>query len=183
MNPIAKAKGLKVLVVDDEPRNLQVVGALLRERGMTVAVSTSAVRTLQMAVDGKPDVILLDVMMPDMDGFEVCASLRADPRTAGIPVILLTARTGVEDIVKGFKTGAADYVTKPFRAEELIARVEAHAQLHQLRGLLVICSHCRRIRVDDDHWEQLEKYVSKRTPAKFSHGLCEECLEKYYPEH
>lgn len=177
----AVSKGLKVLVVDDEPRNLQVVGALLRERGMTVAVSTSAVRTVQMAIDGKPDVILLDVMMPDMDGFEVCSALKSDVRTAGIPVILLTARTGVEDLVKGFKLGAADYVTKPFRSEELIARVEAHAQLHQLRGLLVICSHCRRIRNEQDQWEQMEKFVSKRSPAKFSHGLCDDCLAKHYP--
>ncbi len=170
------------LVVDDEPKNLQVVGALLRSKGFRVAVATSGARALELAGQALPDVILLDVMMPAMDGFETCRRLKAAPRTSGIPVLFLTARAGSEDAVEGFRVGGADYIRKPFQAEELVARVQTHAQLHRLRGLLTICSGCQRIRNEESIWEQLEVYVERRAQVSFSHGLCQDCLDRLYPE-
>ncbi len=170
-----------VLAVDDEPRNLQVIGPLLSRNGFRVSLALDGRRALELALETQPDVILLDVSMPDMDGFEVCRALRADIRTAGLPVIFLTARTSREDVLAGFRAGAVDYVPKPFHDEELIARVSVHAQLRRLRGLLVVCAHCQHIRTDGEHWERLDHYIARRTDAVFSHGLCPECEAKFYP--
>jgi DNA-binding response OmpR family regulator len=170
------------LVVDDEPKNLQVVGALLRSRGFRVAVATSGARAIELARQSLPDVILLDVMMPTMDGFETCRRLKRDLRTAGIPILFLTARAGSEDAVEGFRVGGADYIRKPFHADELVARVQTHAELHRLRGLLTICSGCQRIRNESSVWERLDFYVAARANVTFSHGLCQDCLDRLYPE-
>ena len=170
------------LVVDDEPKNLQVVGALLRTKGFRVAVATSGARALELARQAPPDVILLDVMMPVMDGFETCRRLKAELTTSGIPVLFLTARAGSEDAVEGFRVGGADYIRKPFHADELVARVQTHAELHRLRGLLTICSGCQRIRNERAEWEKLDVYVAERAHVTFSHGLCQECLDRLYPE-
>lgn len=178
---MTEGQGPLVLVVDDEAKNLQVVGALLRERGFRVAIAMEGHQALAIAVESQPDAILLDVMMPGMDGLEVCRALRRDIRTAGIPVLFLTARTSEEDVVAGFAAGGVDYVPKPFRPEELIARVTAHAQLRRMRGLLYVCAHCQRIRNEERSWERLESYVAHHTDATFSHGVCPDCLARYFP--
>jgi DNA-binding response OmpR family regulator len=174
------ADGPLVLCVDDEPRNLQVLGPLLQHHGFRVAFALDGPKGLSLAVENKPDLILLDVSMPGMDGLAVCRTLQADVRTTGVPVIFLTARTAGADIVAGFKAGAVDYVGKPFQAEELIARVTVHTQLRRLRGLLTICCHCHQIRNEEHAWERMESYVSRHTDASFSHGLCPTCLARHY---
>ncbi len=121
-----------ILLVDDNPKNLQVLGNLL-EGTYKTAVAENGVEALEFVKKRMPDVILLDVMMPEMDGYEVCERLKADPATKDIPVIFLTAKTETEDIVKGFETGAVDYVTKPFNAAELLARVQTHLELKRAR--------------------------------------------------
>ena len=171
-----------VLAVDDEPANLQVVGALLSRSGFRVAVALDGEQALATAIEAVPDVVLLDVTMPGMSGLEVCRQLKRDLRTAGIPVIFLTARTETEDVVAGFEAGGVDYVAKPFRAAELVARTRTHAQLHRLRGLLTVCSHCSRIRNEHQAWERLDAYVTRHSDAAFSHGLCDECLAQHFPE-
>lgn len=178
---LAAASGALVLVVDDEPRNLQVVGAALMQHGFRVSVAVDGQQALEAARNSLPDVILLDVMLPGIDGFAICRELKADARTMSVPVIFLTARTDGEDVLAGFAAGGVDYVAKPFRAAELIARVRAHAELKRLRGLLVICSFCRRIRNEDRDWEAIDHYVMRHTDTLFSHGLCERCAEHHYP--
>lgn len=124
----------KLLVVDDSPKNIQVLGSILREEHMQVGVAmsgTKALELLQRADDY--DLILLDINMPGLDGIETCLKLKADKRLADIPVIFLTAYTDTEHIVEGFKAGAVDYVTKPFRAEELLSRVRTHVELRRAR--------------------------------------------------
>ncbi len=119
----------EVLIVDDIPSNLNFLSEVLHLEGIGVMLATSGADALQIAHYKHPDLILLDIAMPVMDGYEVCARLKADPATKDIPVIYLTARTEPEDILKGFETGAVDYILKPFNATELIARVKTHLEL------------------------------------------------------
>lgn len=170
-----------VLVVDDEPKNLQVVGAVLRGAGLRVAFATDGARAIEMVRDAPPDLVLLDVGLPGLDGFETCRRLKADRFAASIPVLFLTARARPEDVLAGFDAGGADYVTKPFHPAELLARVRVHAQLRRLRGLLTVCCHCQRIRNERASWEPLDRYVSRHAGAPVSHGLCDACLAEHYP--
>ncbi|MCL6559450.1 MAG: diguanylate cyclase, partial [Firmicutes bacterium] len=131
-----------ILIVDDSPENITVLGALLR-LDYTVRVATNGKKALKIVEsDNPPDLILLDVMMPGMDGYEVCRRLKADSRTRNIPVIFITARCGEEDEVKGFETGAVDYVTKPFSPVVIKARVRTHVELKRYRDFLVNTSYC-----------------------------------------
>ena len=125
-----------VLVVDDISKNLQVVGTMLRDAGYHVMPATSGTQALERAQAQAPDLILLDLMMPGMDGLEVCQRLKADPLTRSIPIIFLTASNEMEHLVKGFSAGAVDYVTKPFNAPELLARVRTHLELQHARARL-----------------------------------------------
>lgn len=122
-----------VLVVDDVERNLQVVGELLTQQRYEVLFAASGPAALDRAVAGAPDLILLDLMMPGMDGIEVCRRLQLNPATQDIPVIFVTAAHDSDLAVKGLTEGAVDYVTKPFHAPELLARVSTHVALKQAR--------------------------------------------------
>jgi two-component system sensor histidine kinase/response regulator len=125
-----------VLVVDDVIKNLQVVGTMLRNAGYAVTPATSGAEALKGLRVRVPDLVLLDMMMPEMDGLEVCRRLKADPSTQSVPVIFLTANNEMEHLVKGFEVGAVDYVTKPFNAPELLARVRTHLELKQARDVI-----------------------------------------------
>ncbi len=118
-----------ILIIDDQPKNLAVIGDYLMECGFTVIVSQSGAGGLRRARGVRPDLILLDIVMPDMDGFETCRRLKEDGSTRDIPVIFMTALTGVEDKIKGFELGGVDYITKPINHEEVIARVRTHLQI------------------------------------------------------
>jgi two-component system sensor histidine kinase/response regulator len=136
---IASSLGLekpRILVVDDITKNLQVVGTMLRNEGYDVMPATSGAQALERVRTELPDLILLDLMMPEMDGLDVCLRLKSDPATQQLPVIFLTASNEMEHLVKGFEAGAVDYVTKPFNAPELLARVRTHLELKHARQQL-----------------------------------------------
>ncbi len=126
----------KVLIVDDVEVNLMILEELLTEKGLAIRKATCGKEAVKEAIIHTPDLILLDIMMPVMDGFEACEILKADEKTEHIPVIFITGRDQTEDIVKGFNVGAVDYVTKPFRKEELIARVLTHIELKLSRDTI-----------------------------------------------
>lgn len=119
----------RILIVDDNPRNLQLLGRILDQKGYPTAFAMDGERALEMVASDRYDLILLDVMMPKMDGFEVCRRLRADPVTREIPVVFLTARNDPESVVAGFEVGAVDYIVKPFHSRELLARVATRKAL------------------------------------------------------
>jgi len=126
----------RVLVVDDTPENLQLMHALLRER-YRVLLANGGVAALRLArLEPRPELILLDIMMPELDGYAVCEALKADPETAPIPVIFLTARSQVEDEERGFRSGCVDYITKPISPPTLLARVANHLALKAASDLL-----------------------------------------------
>jgi PAS domain S-box-containing protein len=121
-----------ILIVDDNPHNLGVIVDYLETENYTVLIARDGESALEKVRYGQPDLILLDIMMPGIDGFETCRRLKADPQTRDIPIIFMTALTGVEDKVRGFALGAVDYLIKPVQQEEVLARVKAHLRLQTL---------------------------------------------------
>ncbi len=121
-----------ILIVDDNPQNLQVLGSMLRENDLRVAAARHGREALDYLQNTSPDLILLDIMMPELDGLELCRMLRKDPHTREIPVIFITALTDTEDKLRGFRAGGDDYVTKPFAKEEVLARVKHQVERRRL---------------------------------------------------
>ncbi len=127
--PINEKKS-KILIVDDTPQNIEVIINILNNE-FSLIVAKDGRQALHVIEKLIPDLILLDVSMPEMDGFEVCKLIKNNPNTKDVPIIFLTARAESDDIIKGFMVGGADYVTKPFRIEELKARMNIHLKLRQ----------------------------------------------------
>lgn len=125
-----------ILVVEDLVQNLQVLGKHLENAGYDIALANSGEEALRIVKNVNPDLILLDVMMPGMDGYQVCANLKSDVETKDIPVIFLTAKADPEDTLRGFQEGAVDYIYKPFSNAELLARVKTHLELRHTREQL-----------------------------------------------
>jgi len=126
----------EILIVDDTPANLRLLTAMLAEQGYSVRPARNGELALMNARTTPPDLVLLDIKMPDMDGYEVCEQLKADSRTRHIPIIFLSALDQTEDKVKAFTLGGVDYITKPFQIEEVLARVEVHLALQQAQQQL-----------------------------------------------
>ena len=106
-----------MFIVDDHPENIRALGDILRNNGYKLAIAVDGPLALRMIKQKPPDLILLDIMMPEMDGYQVCEELKNDPNSANIPIIFLTAKGELEDKIKGFQVGGADYITKPFEAK------------------------------------------------------------------
>lgn len=121
-----------ILAVDDNPANLGLLSDFLYGVGFEVLTARSGAVAIKRAQYTQPDLILLDVMMPEMDGFEVCRQLKANPDTATIPIIFMTALADVSNKSKGFELGAVDYITKPFHQEEVLMRIQLHLKLYHL---------------------------------------------------
>ncbi|MCP4672350.1 MAG: response regulator [Desulfobacula sp.] len=179
-------KGI-IMLVDDMPQNLITLESLLKKKGYQVRPALSGKQALKALSGFLPDLILLDVRMPEMNGFEVCEKIKSDPATNQIPVIFISALDAVEDKIRGFEAGGVDYITKPFQSEEVLARIGTHLKLKKaleeikvLKGILPICSHCKKIRDDKGDWNNLESYIQKHSDASFSHGICPECSEEFY---
>ena len=187
-----------ILVVDDDPRALQLVGKLLSdELACDLCFATSGGEALEIMESLTPDLVLLDVNMPGMNGYEVCMSIRAKEEYRAIPVIFLTVERDPEHIVKGFEAGGTDYVGKPFESRELLARVRVQlelklsrdelkrqkeeleatiARIRRLEGIITICTYCKKIRNEEDSWKEMETYIIDHSDALFSHGICPECF-------
>lgn len=125
-----------VLIVDDNPNNIQVLATIMAECGYELGIAQNASEVYQFLEENNPQLILLDVEMPDIDGYEVCTTIKAEPKYQEIPIIFLTVKDEKEDIVKGFDVGAVDYITKPFNRKELISRVKTHIALKHSRDEL-----------------------------------------------
>ena len=132
MNPKSDdLSGMQILLVDDVPLNIEVLFQTLKLKNYQISMANSGVKALELIPKLQPDLILLDIMMPGMDGIETCRRLKDDESTRDIPIIFITAKTETEDVVAGFKAGGVDYITKPFHLEEVLARVETHLRLRK----------------------------------------------------
>jgi diguanylate cyclase (GGDEF)-like protein len=135
---LTRAQGQSVVIVDDVPDNLRLLTSILKDRGYKVRPAPSGARALATIHKAPPELILLDIMMPDMDGYEVCGRLKAEAGTKDIPVIFLSALNEVFDKVKAFKAGGVDFITKPFQAEEVLARVKTHLTIQAQQKTLLL---------------------------------------------
>jgi len=177
---------MRILIADDDRLSTLMLSKKLERWGFEVVVAHDGAAAWEHMVGGQPPALsILDWMMPKLDGIELCRRIRATPLRSPMYLILLTARNSRQDLVAGLEAGADDYLTKPFDPEELHARIHVGqrtlalmANIKQLTGLLPICSYCKRIRADDNYWEQVDRYIADHTGASFTHGICPACLKK-----
>ncbi len=163
---IENNKNSKILAVDDNPANLGILFHYLSTFDFTVLLVQNGEKALRAAANENPDIILLDIMMPDMDGFEICQCLKESEKTKDIPVIFMSALTDTMDKVKGFKLGAVDYITKPFQQEEVLARVKIHLRIRELEKSL------------KEQNIQLQKEIAERIQAEEIRRKYAEDLER-----
>ena len=188
---------MHILIAEDDPVTGEILARTLQRwnyNTMLVVDGAQAWDRLRLATD--PTLAILDWMMPGMDGPDVCRRVRQELPLANMYLLLVTARESRGDMVAGLDAGADDYIVKPFDPEELRARVAvgvrvlglqqklgervaelqvALSNVKQLHGLLPICSYCKRIRGDDQYWQQVEGYIAEHSEAQFSHGICPAC--------
>ena len=139
-----------ILIVDDTPDNLALLSDALDEVGYMVLVALDGLSALSRIQRRRPDLILLDAMMPGLDGFETCQRIKADPATADIPVLFMTALTDSEHVVKGFEAGGIDYVTKPINTEEVLARVASHLRTARILQTARAASQAQPLTLNDE---------------------------------
>ena len=190
---------MRVLVADDDPVGAAMLTRSLERWGLEVVAARDGEEAWQLLQqDRRVTMAILDWMMPGVTGLELCGRIRQDDTRAHMHVILLTARDTRADVVAGLDAGADDYLIKPFDPEELRARVhvgvrmlglqerlaervaelqDALSKVKHLSGLLPICSYCKRIRTDQNYWEQVDHYITQHSDAQFSHGICPHCFE------
>lgn len=199
-----------ILIVDDSRPSLQALRNLLDDDQYRILVATSGTSAQKVCEKLTPDLILLDVLMNEMDGFDLCLWLKGDERLSDVPVLFITALTSHSSLLRAFEVGGVDYITKPFRESEVLARVRAHLKIRELTrqlkernqelesrsaelreamdhvktlsGLIPICCECKNIRDDQGYWKVVEEYISEHSEARFSHGICPECIRKLYPD-
>jgi CheY-like chemotaxis protein len=162
-----------VLVVDDNLRNLQVLGGLLQKDGIDVEFALDGNTALDWLTKKTFDLVLLDIMMPVMDGYQVCSAMKKNPSTMDIPVIFITARIDTESIVKGFETGAVDYITKPFIPPELLARVRSQLEIKKSRENILLYlreieDRNRSLKDSIEYASNIQNAVLDTSAAKFS---------------
>lgn len=211
IEPIKGLPRQSVLVVDDSPTDLRYLGRLLEAPDRHVLMAASGDEALKILKGVEFALVILDVNMEGMSGFETAEQIRADEYTRDIPIIFVTA-TGVEEetVFQGYDAGAVDYLFKPIEANLLRSKVKVFCQLSRqrlliqeqlqqiqaknealnrqldeiktLRGLIPICAKCKSIRDDSGFWQSIENYVSEHSEAEFSHSVCPECRDELYPE-
>jgi DNA-binding response OmpR family regulator len=195
---------MQILIADDDPISRRLALHALAGCGAGVDVAEDG-HTAWAKVQQRTQstVLILDRMMPGLDGMDLCRNARLMPSFPPLYIVMVTSASDPADITEGLEAGADDYVVKPFNAAELKARAqvgmrmvalqesmarrlteleEALANVKQLRGLLPMCAYCKKIRVDDTYWQQLEGYLSEHSDAEFSHGICPECFPSVMDE-
>jgi DNA-binding response OmpR family regulator len=195
---------LRVLLAEDEAVTRRLLEAQMTRAGYEVVSVPDGLKAWEVleAAD-PPSLVVLDWNMPGLDGPDICRKLRASQRSNYTYMLLVTARNAKADVVEGLSAGADDFISKPVDPEELRARLrtgvrvvqlernlqaklreleEAAEHVKELQGMIPICMHCKRIRNQSQIWEKVETYIEHRSDARFSHALCTECLEKYYPD-
>jgi len=246
-------KPTTILVVEDSKSQADHLCFLLETHGFFVRIACDGKEALASIRSEPPSLVISDIIMPEMDGYQLCYAIRADETTSDLPVVLLTTLSSPGDILRALECGADNFITKPYNEEYLLSRMEsimagirmrntnktgnyaevfykgehfrvtterqrildlllstyeatvlrnqelqktqkilsekvveleiALDRVKQLEGIIPICMHCKKIRDDKDYWRQIEDYISDHSEALFSHGICPECLQKYYSDY
>lgn len=198
-------------MVDDRPSNLLLLEHNLRTPGIEIFKADSGQDAVEQAQNNDFALILLDVQMPVMDGFETAEALRKNEKTSHVPIIFITAMSRQDKYVfKGYESGAVDYLFKPVEEAILKSKVKVFTDIYRqkniiekqraelaekvrelqkaldeikiLKGIIPICANCKKIRNDKGYWQQVESYIEEFADVDFSHGICPDCLRKLYPE-
>lgn len=189
---------MKILIAEDDPVSRCFLEVTLVKWGYEVSAACDGNQAWQVLQRDPPSMAILDWMMPGIDGAEVCRRIRAVQAPTPVYIIMLTAKSDKKDVVEGLDAGADDYITKPFDRQELRARIgvglriaglqknladrvveleTALSRVRQLQGLLPICSYCKKVRDDQNYWQQVESYISKHSEVEFSHSICPTCYD------
>jgi PleD family two-component response regulator len=196
-------KNIKILIVDDDENILFLAIEVLKKTGCHLLSATTGQECMASVKADHPDLILLDMVLPDTSGMEICREIKADPLFRKTFILFFSGqRTDSIEQAKGLNVGADGYITKPITNSELLARVNAFiriisaeqerdrligelkqalSKIKQLSGLLPICSHCSKIRDEGGVWNRLETYIEAHSEADFSHSICPDCAEKHFP--
>lgn len=190
---------MKILIAEDDPVSRCFLEVTLAKWGYEVIAVCDGNQAWEAFQRERPTIAILDWMMPGIDGAEVCRRARAVETTTPAYLIMLTAKSEKQDVVEGLCAGADDYITKPFNRQELHARIKvgiriaelqravadrvvelelALSRVKQLQGLLPICSYCKKVRDDQNYWQQVDSYISKHSEVAFSHGICPDCYDR-----
>lgn len=180
---------MNVLIADDDPTSRIVLSATLTKLGRQVTVAKDGAEAWTAFEHGDVPLLISDMVMPHVNGLELCRRIRAAKRPKYTYIILLTSVGGKSSYLVGMRAGADDFINKPFDEDQLAARLvvaerilNLQSQVNQLSGLLPICCVCKKVRDDQNYWQQVESYISKRTDARFSHGYCPDCFKKTMQE-
>lgn len=195
---------MRILIAEDDPSSRLLLETTLIRQGHEVVATPNGEDAWEALVrPDAPRLVIVDWMMPVLDGVSLCRRIRAQLEDRRPYVIILTALTEREAVIEGLEAGADDFVFKPYDYAVLQARIAAGArilemqsrleaqtrelrdaldQVKTLRGIIPICSHCKRVRDDEDYWREVSEYVSAHTDALFSHGICPACLAEHYPD-
>ena len=228
----------KILIVEDSPTQLIMLQQFLEDNDFDVKCASNGAHALSLLKNYTPTLIISDVVMPEINGYELCRNIKTDNKLKNISVILLTTLSEPEDIIRGLECGADNFVTKPFNEESLLSTInyilvnrkirrihrsdisinvffggkkhrvnsdrlqildmlfstyekiviqkkeleQALKTIQTLKGLIPICSNCKKVRDDKGFWNTVETYIQERSDAKFSHGICPDCIKKLYPD-
>ena len=180
---------MNILIAEDDATSRIVLSATLKKLGHEVTAATDGAQTWTLFEKGNVPVLISDMVMPSVNGLELCRRIRAANRPKYTYIILLTSVGGKSGYLVGMRAGADDFINKPFDEEQLAARLvvaerilNLQSQVNQLSGLLPICCVCKKVRDDQNYWQQVESYIAKRTDARFSHGYCPDCFKKTLQE-
>lgn len=192
----------RILVVDDEITTLTMVAESLKKENFDILIAHNGRQAIAACLQEKPDLVLMDVMMPEMNGYQACREIKKHVELADLPIIFLTSADTFADEQEGLEAGAIDYLAKPVNLTLLKMRVRNHlemkkkndlvkqqkaeleaalARIKRLEGIIPICMYCKSIRNDKNSWERLEEYFEKHSDARFSHGICDKCKEIHFP--
>ena len=195
---------MKVILVEDDPISSMIMKKNIEHWGYELEIFSDGLAAMDRLKNDDYELVALDWMLPGVSGIDICKAIRENEGELKHYVVFITSKTATEELVEAFEAGADDFISKPIKIEELKARLnvgyrivtlqkdltqkikekeEALAHVRQLQGLISICSYCHRIRNDEETWEKLEKYITNHSEAKFSHGICPECMEKYFSEY
>jgi DNA-binding response OmpR family regulator len=195
---------MRILIAEDDATSRMVLASILTGEGFDVTAAEDGGAAWQLLQQpGAPSLAIVDLMMPGLDGLELVRRVRALPTAVPPYLIIVSTKDDKADVVAGLGAGANDYLTKPYDAGELRARIEVGRQLIEarialnekvaelelalkevrtLKGIVPICASCKNVRDDQGYWNRVETYLNEHTEAEFSHAVCPDCMKRLYPQ-
>lgn len=181
-----------IFIIEDELEHIKLIKTILQTNDYTTFCSMTGINVINDIKENNIDLILLDISIPKINGFELCKKIKLEKTISDIPIIFVTGSVDIDSLVHGFKYGAVDYIRKPYHVFELLMRVKTHISLRteilknkKLCEIISMCANCKNIKIEKDnkiHWINVEKFLKKYN-INVSHGICKTCTDKLYSEY